>query len=294
MTMSTIRACGETFRGRWLVGCDGGRSTVRKALTVSDSSARIPSSPAIPSKSRWPIQMSSAQAATTLRGACTPTRGPGRSRWSNSTGALFTGPSPSRLSTSQAVLRRVSEHCRYRDGPSSSPPPGPIAPTRRPTYRKGRVLLAGDAAHIHSPLGGQGLNLGLGDAMNLGWKLAATIRGGAPIGLLDSYASERHPVGERPSSIGLAPRSRSCGQAEVRARSKLSVRNLIEHPRRRHIFRRARVGSLVFATISAAAIRWWGAAFPTSNSPTGRKIGELLQEGQEACCLDFDAFSCTA
>ena len=57
------------------------------------------------------------------------------------------------------------------------------------------MLLAGDAAHIHSPLGGQGLNLGLGDAMNLGWKLAATIHGNAPAGLLDSYLSERHPVG---------------------------------------------------------------------------------------------------
>ena len=65
------------------------------------------------------------------------------------------------------------------------------------TYRKGRVLLAGDAAHIHSPLGGQGLNLGFGDAMNLGWKLAATIRGDAPDGLLDSYTTERHPVGAR-------------------------------------------------------------------------------------------------
>jgi hypothetical protein len=65
------------------------------------------------------------------------------------------------------------------------------------TYRRGRVLLAGDAAHIHSPLGGQGLNLGFGDAMNLGWKLAATIRGDAPDGLLDSYTSERHPIGAR-------------------------------------------------------------------------------------------------
>lgn len=63
------------------------------------------------------------------------------------------------------------------------------------TYRKGRVLLAGDAAHIHAPLGGQGLNLGIGDAMNLGWKLAATIRGTAPPDLLDSYELERHPVG---------------------------------------------------------------------------------------------------
>ncbi|KAL9002676.1 MAG: hypothetical protein Q9188_004415 [Gyalolechia gomerana] len=70
------------------------------------------------------------------------------------------------------------------------------------SYRKGRVLLAGDAAHIHGPVGSQGLNLGLGDAMNLGWKLAATIRqesksGGAPadLALLDTYESERHPLG---------------------------------------------------------------------------------------------------
>jgi hypothetical protein len=65
------------------------------------------------------------------------------------------------------------------------------------TYRNGRVFLAGDAAHIHSPLGGQGLNLGLGDAMNLGWKLAATIQHNAPAGLLDTYQSERYPIGEQ-------------------------------------------------------------------------------------------------
>jgi 2-polyprenyl-6-methoxyphenol hydroxylase-like FAD-dependent oxidoreductase len=62
-------------------------------------------------------------------------------------------------------------------------------------YRRDRVLLAGDAAHVHSPNGGQGLNLGLMDAINLGWKLAATVRGVAPAGLLDSYHDERHPVG---------------------------------------------------------------------------------------------------
>ena len=61
-------------------------------------------------------------------------------------------------------------------------------------YRVGRVLLAGDAAHIHPPVGGQGLNLGLQDAFNLSWKLAAEIGGWAPAGLLDSYHSERHPV----------------------------------------------------------------------------------------------------
>ena len=62
-------------------------------------------------------------------------------------------------------------------------------------YRAGRVLLAGDAAHIHYPAGGQGLNLGLQDATNLAWKLAAEIRGWAPPGLLDSYHDERYPVG---------------------------------------------------------------------------------------------------
>jgi hypothetical protein len=62
-------------------------------------------------------------------------------------------------------------------------------------YRKDRVFLAGDAAHIHFPAGGQGLNLGLQDATNLGWKLAATVRGWAPDGLLDTYHAERFQVG---------------------------------------------------------------------------------------------------
>jgi hypothetical protein len=61
-------------------------------------------------------------------------------------------------------------------------------------YRTGRVLLAGDAAHIHPPVGGQGLNLGIQDAFNLGWKLAAEVNGWAPEGLLDTYHTERHPV----------------------------------------------------------------------------------------------------
>lgn len=65
------------------------------------------------------------------------------------------------------------------------------------TYRKGRLLLAGDAAHVHYPMGGQGLNLGLQDAVNLGWKLGLVIKGLAPDRLLDSYQAERHPVAAR-------------------------------------------------------------------------------------------------
>ncbi|MFI7323132.1 FAD-dependent monooxygenase [Streptomyces rubiginosohelvolus] len=64
-------------------------------------------------------------------------------------------------------------------------------------YRRGRVLVVGDAAHVHLPAGGQGLSVGVQDAVNLGWKLAATVTGWAPAGLLDTYHGERHPVGER-------------------------------------------------------------------------------------------------
>jgi 3-(3-hydroxy-phenyl)propionate hydroxylase len=65
------------------------------------------------------------------------------------------------------------------------------------SYRKGRVLLAGDAAHVHAPMGGQGLNIGVQDAVNLGWKLAQVVEGASPESLLDTYHAERHPVGAR-------------------------------------------------------------------------------------------------
>jgi len=109
-------------------------------------------------------------------------------------GGAFHRTQPITLDHVQAVLRRVS-------GTDVLLTNLRLAATwtdrayQATAYRNGRVLLAGDAAHTHSPLGGQGLNLGLGDAMNLGWKLAATIRGDAPGGLLDSYAAERQPVG---------------------------------------------------------------------------------------------------
>ena len=72
------------------------------------------------------------------------------------------------------------------------------------TYREGRVLLAGDAAHVHAPDGGQGLNTGVQDAVNLGWKLAQVVDGTSPVGLLDTYHAERHPVAARVLRIALA------------------------------------------------------------------------------------------
>ena len=78
------------------------------------------------------------------------------------------------------------------------------------SYRRGRVFLAGDAAHVHPPQGGQGLNLGVADAMNLGWKLAAAVNGSAPPWLLDSYHAERHPVGARVIQSSQAQNALAC------------------------------------------------------------------------------------
>jgi FAD binding domain len=111
-------------------------------------------------------------------------------------GAFHGADKPITLEHVQEVLRRIS----HTDVTISALHTATVWTDRArqaTTYRNGRVLLAGDAAHIHAPLGGQGLNLGLGDAMNLGWKLAATIHGRAPEGLLDSYQTERHPIGAK-------------------------------------------------------------------------------------------------
>lgn len=90
-----------------------------------------------------------------------------------------------RVSGTDVAVTRVHVGTRYAD-----------TTRQATTYRRGRVLLCGDAAHVHSPAGGQGLNLGLGDAVNLGWKLALVARGLAPESLVDTYTPERHPIGE--------------------------------------------------------------------------------------------------
>jgi hypothetical protein len=154
------------------------------------------------------------------------------------------------------------------------------------TYRKGRVLLAGDAAHVHSPLGGQGLNLGLGDAMNLGWKLAATIRRDAPADLLDSYWSERYPVGAQVldwsrSQVALMRPSRSSRALEA------IIRDLID----------TRDGATYFAErVWGVSLRYdlggnhplVGRSAPDFELAAGTKLGDYLRNGN-GLLLDFGA-----
>lgn len=101
-------------------------------------------------------------------------------------------------------------------------------------YRQGRVLLAGDAAHVHSPVGGQGLNLGVQDAVNLGWKLAQVVNGISPDRLLDTYHAERHPVGARVLRTTLAQTALGRSEPRVDAlRDILSELLSMDEPRRR-------------------------------------------------------------
>lgn len=189
----TVQAAGETFRGRWLVGCDGGRSTVRTMCGFDFVGTD-------PEFTGYSIEVELADPKKLDPGRnYTPTgmytyAQPGTIALVDFDAGAFHRTTPITIEHVQGVLRRVS----CTDVAISELR---LAATwtdrarQAATYRKGRVLLAGDAAHIHSPLGGQGLNLGLGDAMNLGWKLAATIQGHAPAELLDTYSHERRPVG---------------------------------------------------------------------------------------------------
>ncbi|MBN9385477.1 MAG: FAD-dependent monooxygenase [Chitinophagaceae bacterium] len=183
-----------SFKGKWLVGCDGSRSVVRKTGGFEFAGTE-------PEFTGYSTQVDIIDSEKLSPGRnVTPTgmylqSQPGYIQIQDFDGGAFhDSKKPVTLEHVQRVLRYVSN----TDVTISALH---IATTwtdrarQATTYRNGRVFLAGDAAHIHSPLGGQGLNLGLGDAMNLGWKLAATIQNKAPEGLLDSYYTERHPIG---------------------------------------------------------------------------------------------------
>ncbi len=183
-----------SFKCKWLVGCDGSRSVVRKIGGFEFEGTE-------PEFTGYSTMVDIVDPEKLRPGRnVTPTgmylqSQPGYVIIQDFDGGAFHGSDkPITLEHVQEVLRRVS-------GTDVTISALHAATTwtdrarQATTYRNGRVLLAGDAAHIHAPLGGQGLNLGLGDAMNLGWKLAATIQNKAPEGLLDSYFSERHPIG---------------------------------------------------------------------------------------------------
>ena len=191
-------ADGTQLRARYLVGCDGGRSTVRRLLGIGFpgepsrvetliGELEVTADPAVIAAANEEVRK------TQLRFGLMPL----------GDGTYRVGVPAAGVARDRAVpptLEEIRQQLRATAGTDF----GVHAPrwlsrfgdaTRlADSYRAGRVLLAGDAAHIHPPNGGQGLNLGIQDAFNLGWKLAAEAGGWAPAGLLDSYQAERRPV----------------------------------------------------------------------------------------------------
>jgi 2-polyprenyl-6-methoxyphenol hydroxylase-like FAD-dependent oxidoreductase len=190
------------FAAYYLVGCDGGRSSVRKLAdfdfpgidsTVLGRVARLKladqeSFPAPTNNERGSLQHSGPdegwiRVRLSERDENTP-GAPGGDHDPSPLTVLEMRDAIRRVTGVDVTITEVQEGRRFRDNSRQAA-----------TYRKGRLLLAGDAAHVHSPLGGQGLNLGIMDAVNLGWKLAAVLRGFGDDELLDTYTRERHPVG---------------------------------------------------------------------------------------------------
>ena len=186
----------QSFQGEWLVGCDGSRSVVRKlgGFEFAGTEPEFTGYSALvdlldPEKLKPGRNM-------TPTGMYLQSQ-PGYLVIQDFDGGAFhRAGKPITLEHVQGVLRRIS-NTDVTIGALHLATTWTDRARQATTYRSGRVLLAGDAAHIHAPLGGQGLNLGLGDAMNLGWKLAATIHEKAPGGLLDTYYAERHPMGAK-------------------------------------------------------------------------------------------------
>jgi len=182
---------GQSLRADYLVGCDGGRSVIRKAAGIEF--------PGWDPSTSWliaEVEMDEEPEFGMRRGGGGIGRGDG--------GSVRVVLTEQHLEhTSEPTLQELSEALIVVYGTDY----GVHSPTwisrftdmtrQAASYRKGRVLLAGDAAHVHPPQGGQGLNTGVHDAVNLGWKLAQVVNGTSPDGLLDTYHAERHPVGAR-------------------------------------------------------------------------------------------------
>ncbi len=196
--VSAELADGTQLRARYLVGCDGGRSTVRKQLGVG-----FPGEPA--RKEALLGEMEVTMPLEELAAVVAKVRetekwfgiGPyGEGLYRVVVPAERVTENRSAPPTLEEVKQRLRVFAGTDFGVHSPRWLSRFGDATRlaERFRVGRVLLAGDAAHVHPPLGGQGLNLGIQDAFNLGWKLAAEVAGWAPEGLLDSYFAERHAV----------------------------------------------------------------------------------------------------
>lgn len=283
---------------RYLVGADGGRSVVRKAVGIdfpgstSDSVTRIADihlsdellsedgEYVVPGFGKLPMGHHRLE-----RGGYVFFQIPGgRTMFAiTENGRLAPGAPPMSLddlreSTSRVLGVEVPFEPPRGSGPHALRRMDGMNTRLAQTYRAGNVLLLGDAAHVHSPMGGPGLNLGLQDTVNLGWKLAAQVNGWAPEGLLDSYESERRPVGERVMMQSLSQTALMAPGPEVDALRTL-FGELLEKPEVREHMAHLLAGSDVrYAVGDEHPLS--GLLVPDLELDDGRRVAELLYEAR--------------
>lgn len=295
---------------RYLVGADGGRSLVRKTVGIdfpgitSDVVGRL-AHVHIPDELRRPDggvdvpgfgKVSFGHTRLDAGGIIFAEFEPGRALF----GTLEFSPPVEDTPMSLAELRASARRVLGVDIPFEEPKgDGPHALRRingqntrlAAHYRSGRVLLLGDAAHVHSAMGGPGLNLGLQDAMNLGWKLAAHLNGHVPAELLDTYESERHPVGQRVMMHSQAQTALMLPGPEVAA-----LRTLLGE-----LFALPQAAQHMAELLAGTDVRYdVGDDHPLSGRPVpelvlgdGRRVTQLLHDARPVL-LDFDGMACAA
>jgi 2-polyprenyl-6-methoxyphenol hydroxylase-like FAD-dependent oxidoreductase len=222
---------GQSLRAEYLVGCDGGRSLIRKAAGI-DFPGWDPSTSSLIAE----VEMSEEPELGIHRDEkgihALGRLGNGEVRVVVREEDAGQSGEPTLRDLSEALiavrgtdygLHRASWISRFTD-----------MTRQAESYRKSRVLLAGDAAHVHSPIGGQGLNTGVQDAVNLGWKLAQVVNGSSPEALLDTYHAERHPVGARVLQTTMAQTTLTRANARTDAlRDTIADLLSIDEPRKR-------------------------------------------------------------
>ena len=224
---------GGSLRAKYLVGCDGGRSLIRKHAGIDfpgwdPSTSYLIAEAEMTGEPAWGIR----HGAKGIHGLGKLEDGK-RVRVVVCEQDVRQGDEPTLDDLREALIavygtdygvHDVTWLSRFTD-----------AARQAASYRDRRVLLAGDAAHVHSPAGGQGLNLGVHDAVNLGWKLAQVVNGTSPESLLDTYQAERHPIGARVLKITMALTALNRGDDRTTAlRETMSELMKMDEPRKRY------------------------------------------------------------
>lgn len=225
-------ADGDPLRARYLVGCDGGRSVIRKAAGIDFPGAKATKSTLVAEALMAGDPELGLHRGPLGVGGIGPMEEGGEAlRIVVPEARLEAGDDPSLDELRDALFTVYGSDFKVRSPTWISR--FTDATRQAASYREGRVLIAGDAAHIHSPMGGQGIPNGMEDAVNLGWKLAQVVKGISPESLLDTYQEERHPAAARSLRYTMAQNALSRADPRTGAlRETLAEVSALDEPRR--------------------------------------------------------------